>query len=249
MPGVRLSLLTLIYQTRAIVLRTVKYGESSLIVDMYTEQKGHQTFIINSVRKAKAITPASYLQLLTLVDMVAYYQDHKKINRIKEIRLDHPYQSIPFDMRKSSVITCLADITSRSLATAYPQPDLFSFLHDELISYDIPDVYDRDFLIRFLVSLTHFLGFGLELPDGDMDGRYFYLMEGHMVVLKPLHDYVVDPEDIVHLKTILTTSPDDKADVPLDIRRRIIDLIILYYQLHVETLRNVHSLKILRELF
>jgi len=215
---------------------------------MYTEQKGHQTFIINSVRKAKAITPPSYLQLLTLVDMVAYHQDHKKINRIKEIRLDHTYQSIPFDMRKSSVITCLADITSRCLATAYPQPDLFSFLHDELIRYDQPDTYDRDFMMRFLLSLSHHLGFGLELPEGEIDGRYFDLMEGLMVTQKPLHHYVVDPKDILHLKEIMSTDASEKADIPIDVRRRLIDLIILYYQLHVETLHNVHSLKILREL-
>ena len=239
----------MIYQTRAIVLRTVKYGESSLIVDMYTEQKGHQTFIINSVRKAKSITPPSYLQLLTLVELVAYHQDHKKINRIKEIRLDHPYQSIPFDMRKSSVITCLAEITSRCLETAYPQPALFAFLHDELIRYDMAVTYDRDFLIRFLVSLTHHLGFGLEIPDNDIEGLYFDLMEGHMTDVKPTHDYIVSPKDILYLKMIINGDPSMKADVSLDTRRKLIDLIILYYQLHVETLRNVHSLKILRELF
>ena len=244
-----LYLPSVIYQTRAIVLRTVKFGESSLIVDMYTEQKGHQTFIINSVRKSKAITPASFLQLLTLVDIVAYHQDHKKINRIKEVRLDHTYQSIPFDMNKSSVITCLAEITSRCLSTAYPQPELFSFLHDELIRYDSSPVYDRDFLIRFLVGLSHHLGFGFEILKGHINGQFFDLMEGHLVNIKPHHDYIIDTKDLVFLQTILKTDPSFKADVTLDTRRRLIDLIIMYYQLHVETLRDVHSLKILRALF
>ncbi len=180
--------------------------------------------------------------------MVAYHHDHKKINHVKEIRLDHTYQSIPFDMRKSSVITCLAEITSRCLATAYPQPDLFSFLHDQLIHYDKPENFDRDFLIRFLVLLSHYLGFGLELPDENIDGKYFDLMEGHMTSIKPLHDYIVDSNDIAQLKSLLNASPNKPADVSLETRRRLIDLIILYYQLHVETLRNVNSLKILREL-
>lgn len=216
---------------------------------MYTEQKGHQTFIINSVRKAKAITPASFLQLLTLVEIVAYHQDHKKINRIKEVRLDHTYQSIPFDMNKSSVITCLAEITSRCLPTAYQQPLLFNFIHDELVQYDSCVIYDRDFLIRFLVSMTHHLGFGFEIPKGNISGQFFDLMEGHLVPMRPVHDYVMDSKDLGHLQTILTTDPSSKADVSLDTRRRLIDLIIMYYQLHVETLREVHSLKILRELF
>ncbi|MEP6645849.1 MAG: DNA repair protein RecO [Saprospiraceae bacterium] len=238
----------MIYHTRAIVLRSVKFGESSLIVDMYTEQKGHQTFIINSVRKAKSITPPSYLQLLTLVDIVAYHQDHKKINRIKEVRLDHTYQSIPFDMRKSSVITCLAEITYHCLSTAYPQPDLFSFLHKELIRYDQPQAYDRDFLIRFLVSLSHYLGFGFELPVDSYSGKYFDLLEGHLVTSKPLHDYVIDQPDLASLKQILDGDSRDPADVRLPVRRKLIDILVLYFQLHVETLRNITSLKILREI-
>lgn len=238
----------MLYHTRAIVLRTVKYGESSLIVDMYTEQKGHQTFIIHSVRKAKAITPASYLQLMTLVDMVAYHSDNRKIHHVKEVRLDHPYQSIPFDMRKSSVITCLAELTSRCVTTAYPQPDLFHFLHDELITYDRPETYDRDFMIRFLVCLTHFIGFDLETPDHNAEDRYLDLMEGNLVSTRPFHDYVMLPSDLHQLAMIMQAGSQVRAEVTLETRRRLIDQIVIYYQLHIETLKEVHSIKILRDL-
>ena len=238
----------MIYQTRAIVLRTVKYGETSLIVDMYTEQKGHQTFIVHSVRKAKATTPPSYLQLMSLVDMVAYHSDHKKIHHIKEIRLDRPFQSIPFDMRKSSVITCLAEITSKCITTSYPQPELFNFLHDELVAYDQPETFDRDFLIRYLVTLTHHLGFGMEVPDENVEAKYLDLMEGNMVSTKPMHPYFMYAEDIASLQQIIFAGKENRAEVPLETRRRIIDQIILYYQLHVESLREVKSLSIWREL-
>lgn len=242
------DLSTLIYHTRAIVLRTVKFGESSLIVDMYTEQKGHQTFVINSVRKARAVTHASLLQLLSLVDLVAYHQDHKKIHRIKEVRSDHVWQSIPFDMRKSSVITCLAEVCSKCITTADPHPELFTFLRDALIGYDLPDHFDRDFLIRFLVSLSHFLGFGIDVPETKVEGKYFDLMEGHIIHTRPTHNYLMSMEDLHHLSSIMAQGPDNKADAPHDVRKRLVDQLIMYYQLHVESLREVHSLRILREL-
>jgi len=219
-----------------------------LIVDMYTEQKGHQTFIINSVRKAKAVTPASSLQLLSLVELVAYHQDYKKIQRIKEVRPEYIWQSIPFDMRKSAVITCLAEMCSKCINTAEPHPELFSFLHDSLVSYDNPVIFDRDFLIRFLVSLSRFLGFGLEIPSDGGDGLYFDLMEGHIVAIKPRHDYLMPIEDLRRLGDIMERGGDNQADVSHDVRKRLVDQLILYYQLHVESLREVHSLKILREL-
>jgi DNA repair protein RecO (recombination protein O) len=242
------DLSALIYQTRAIVLRTVKYGESSLIVDMYTEQKGHQTFVINSVRKAKATTHASSLQLLSLLELVAYHQDHRKIHRIKEARPDYTWQTIPFDMRKSAVITCLAEICSKCIMTADPHPELFAFLHDSLISYDQPGSFDRDFLIRFLVSLSHFLGFGMEMPMGGVTGKYLDLQEGHIIDKEPLHKYLMPMEDLVSLAAIVATGPDAKAEISHDVRKRLIDQLVLYYQLHVESLKEVHSLKILREL-
>ena len=238
----------LIYHTRAIVLRTVKFGESSLIVDMFTEQKGHQTFVINSVRKANAVTHASLLQLLSLVDLVAYHQDHKKIHRIKEVRPDHVWQSIPFDMRKSSVITCLAEVCSKCITTSDPHPELFAFLREALIGYDQPDPFDRDFLIRFLVSLSHFLGFGMEVPTSEVEGRFFDLMEGHIIHIRPTHNYLMSMEDLHHLSSIMTEGLEGKADVPHDVRKRLVDQLITYYQLHVESLREVHSLRILREL-
>lgn len=215
---------------------------------MYTEQKGHQTFIINSVRKAKAVTPASSLQLLSLVELVAYHQDYKKIQRIKEVRPEYIWQSIPFDMRKSAVITCLAEMCSKCINTAEPHPELFSFLHDSLVSYDNPVIFDRDFLIRFLVSLSRFLGFGLEIPSDGGDGLYFDLMEGHIVAIKPRHDYLMPIEDLRRLGDIMERGGDNQADVSHDVRKRLVDQLILYYQLHVESLREVHSLKILREL-
>lgn len=237
----------MLYNTRAIVLRNVRYGETSLITDMFTEQKGHQTFIIHSVRKAKATTPSSYLQLLSLVDMVAYYRDHKKINHIKEVRIEHAYQSIPFDPRKSTAIICLSEILSKSLTTSYPQPELFQFIYSSLIDYDHPDTYDADFIIRFLVGLTHHLGFGMEIPTQETEGRFFDLQEGRMVADKPLHQYVADRADMASLQRIMNVNGENPVDLPAI--RRLIDLLILYYQLHVDTLRQVSSLPLIHSLY
>ena len=213
---------------------------------MYTEQKGHQTFIIHSVRKAKATTPSSYLQLMSLIDMVAYHQDHQKIHHIKEIRLDHVFSSIPFDMRKSAVITCLAEICSRCIMTADPHPELFAFLHDEIIQYDDPSVYDKDFMIRFLVSLSHYLGFGFDLTNPPSSSGYFDLLDGHSMNIKPSHDYLMSADDFNVLQNIM--MQDTGLPTPIEVRRRLVDQLILYYQLHVESLKEVQSIKILREL-
>ncbi len=215
---------------------------------MYTEQKGHQTFIIHSVRKVRAATPPAYLQLLSLVEFVGYHQDHRKIHRIKEVRLEHPWQSIPFDRSKSSVVTCLAEICSKCITTADPHPELFTFLHDSLVEYDMAAEFDRDFMIRFMVSLSQFLGFGLDMSDEIQDGVGFDLLEGQVVRIIPSHDYLMTMNDFQDLRSIMDTGTSGTSNIALETRRRIVDQLVLYFQLHIDSLKELHSLKILREL-
>ena len=214
---------------------------------MYTEQKGHQTFIIHSVRKAKAATPASYLQLMSLVELVGYHQDHRKIHHIKEVRLDHVFRSIPFDMRKSAVITCLAELCSRCITTADPHPELFAFIHDDIIRYDDPDSYDRDFMIRFMAELSHLLGFGIDLTRKDLESGFFDMLDNHFIASSPVHDYLMSADDYKDLRSIVYQDGRESS-IPLETRRRLVDQLIIYYQLHVESLKEMHSIKILREL-
>lgn len=238
----------MIYSTRAIVFRTVKYGESSLIADLYTEQKGHQTFIIHSVRKSKATTPASYLQLMSLVELVAYFKEGRKIHHIKEVRLAHPYHSIPFDMHKSAVITCLGEICSKCITTADPHPELFNFLFDSLIEYDNAST-DPNFLIRCLAGLTHYLGFGFDATPVSQQDAFFDLQEGQLVSHATSHLYLMSIEDYQLVTLIMDTPPGVELTLPPGARRRLLDQLVTYYQLHVEALKEVNSIKILRELF
>jgi hypothetical protein len=72
-------------------------------------------------------------------------------------------------------------------------------------------------------------------------------MEGNLVLQRPMHDYVMSPTDIAHLQAIMKAGSESRSDIALEIRRKLIDQLIVYYQLHVETLREVNSIKILRE--
>lgn len=204
--------------------------------------------MVNSVRKPKATTPASAMQLLSLVEMVAYHHENRKIHRVKEVRLEYPWRSIPFDMRKSAVMTCLAEICAKCMVTADPHPELFQYLRDSLIQYDHPEHFDRDFLIRVMVDLSHYLGFGFDISPVDEQSGYFDLLEGQAVASMPIHPYVMAWSDLVCLKKICIAGAGERASVPTDVRQRLVDLLLLYYQLHVESLKELNSLRVYREL-
>src|SRR5882724_4224239 len=82
-----------IHKTKGIVLRTVKYGETSVIVTIFTELFGVQSYLVNGVRTSskKGSGKANLFQPGAILDMVVYHNELKNLNRIKEFKWDYLY--------------------------------------------------------------------------------------------------------------------------------------------------------------
>ena len=86
----------MIHKTKGIVLRTVKYGETSLVISAYTELFGMQSYLVNSVRVAskKGGSKAVFFQPASILDLVVYHNEFKNLQRIKEYKWAHLYAHI-----------------------------------------------------------------------------------------------------------------------------------------------------------
>ena len=78
----------MITKTRGIVLNYIKYGDTSIICKIYTEQFGLQSYIINGIRKSKSKNIGLY-QPLNILDLVVYHKKTSGLQRIKESKLDY----------------------------------------------------------------------------------------------------------------------------------------------------------------
>jgi DNA repair protein RecO (recombination protein O) len=69
------------HKTKGIVLRTIQYGETSVITSIYTELFGLQSYIVKGVRKAsKKKQPAAlYFQPGAMLDMEVYQNNLKNL--------------------------------------------------------------------------------------------------------------------------------------------------------------------------
>ena len=78
----------MVHNTKGIVLRVVKYGETSVIVTIYTELFGIQSYIVNGVRTTskKGASKASLFQPAAILDLIVYHNELKNLQRIKESR-------------------------------------------------------------------------------------------------------------------------------------------------------------------
>ena len=92
------------HKTKGIVLRTIKYGETSVVVTIFTELFGVQAYLVNGVRgSGKSSARANHFQPGALLDMVVYHSDQKQMQRIKEFRWDFLFQQVLSDVIKNNI--------------------------------------------------------------------------------------------------------------------------------------------------
>ena len=90
-----------IVSTKAIVLSSLKYSDSSLIVKCYTQEEGIKTYLIKGVLKArKGGIKVAYFQPLTQLKIHANHSRRGALNSIKEVQISYPYTSVYKDIIK-----------------------------------------------------------------------------------------------------------------------------------------------------
>jgi DNA repair protein RecO (recombination protein O) len=242
----------MIQKTKGIVLRSVKYGETSLIVTMYTELFGLQAYLINGVRTVskKGSAKAGFFQPAAILEMVAYHNDFNKLQRLREYKWDYLYQHVLSDVRKNAVALFMVELLSKCLKQPESNPDLFYFIEDALHHLDSAnDAVTGNFPLFFALHLAVFFGFRISDEFSD-EKHYLDLQEGLFTAQQPSHQfYLLDREAAAVSDILKIMQPQELEQVGLnqDMRRRITHALEQYYAFHIPEFGTLRTLPVLRE--
>lgn len=232
-------------KTRGIVFRAVKYGETSVIADIFTEEKGLCSFIGGGVRSAKARMPFSLFQPMTAVELVAYYRDGAGVNRLKELRAEEIWMAIPFDIKRGAVALFMAEICRKSIHEEEENRDLFDFLLEQLRWLDSTNQPIANLHLHFLLGLSGYLGFQPQSPNES--GEYFFdLKDGVFGLAQPPHHAML-PDQAQHLLDLLECPLENVHEISLNRaqRKALLQKLLLFYQLHLPAFKDVHTPEVL----
>jgi len=239
--------------TKGIVLRTVKYGETSVIVSIFTELFGVQSYLINGIRTAtgKGGGKAILFQPSAILDMIVYHNELKQLQRIKEFKWAHLYQHILSDVKKNAVAMFMIELLTRCLKQPEANADLFNFAEDAFLSLDgSSSAVTANFPLFFALHLPVF--FGLRIHDNYSEGRPFLdLKEGCFVRELPSHPYFLEERQAFITSQILKVQqPGELEDIKLnhDFRRHLLFTYESYYKLHIQDFGMLRTLPVLKEI-
>ena len=242
----------MLQKTRGLVIRSVKYGETSLVVTMFTELFGIQSYMVSGVRKesVKAGMRASQFQPATLLDMIVYHHERHNLQRIKDCQWAVLYQQIFSDIRKNAVALFMVELLQKCLKQPDPQPELFYFLEDVLQDLDqATPMVAANIPIYFALHLSHFFGFRMQ-DTYDEENTMLDLREGIFVDEPPAHPHWAGNQLSFTVSQFLKAQqPAELEQIPMNRegRRLLLDTCLQYYALHVSDFGSLRSLPVLQE--
>jgi DNA repair protein RecO (recombination protein O) len=241
-----------LHHTKGIVLRIVKYGETSLIVTMFTELFGIQSYLVNGVRMStkKGSGKANLFQPGAILDMVAYHNELKHLQRLKEFKWSVLYRHIFFDVVKNSVALFMVELLTKTLKQPETNTELYYFVEDAFTHLDAANEQVlANFPLFFSLHLASFYGFRFSDRYSEQT-PYIDLQEGEFVHDQPVHPYfLAPPYSYITSQLLRVMQPHELDEIKLnkDTRRVLLQAYQTYYALHIQDFGVMKTWPVLQE--
>lgn len=224
----------MLHKVKGIVLSYIRYKETSIIVKIFTDGFGLQSYIVNGVRSKKSSCKIALFQPMTILDLVVYKNDQKSIQRISECKCEIIYQSIPFDIRKMSIVIFWAELLNKTLISeGLEDRRKFEFVRQKLHELDSSDSGIENYPVTFTFQLAELLGFAIPSTKS---------------LVKMYSDAIHSiQQDLINYFDALFTTQPPKTNIVM--RKMALDCLINYYQEHIDGFGPLKSAGILRQVF
>ncbi len=236
------------HHSKGIVLSSLKYGDSSRIVRIYTDGFGLLSFLVNSVGSKRGVVRSSMLLPLTLVELVHTHKGEGKLERIKEAKMDLTYTAIPYDPVRNAVALFLAELFTKSLREEEANEAKFEFVRGACLALDTLDELPAAFHLAIWAKLTQYLGFGPEVKK--VSGDQFFDLQDGAFLSEPslLHPYL-DAATSQHLRDALAWDFEGTLHISKAGRRSLLEGLERFMNIHLDGFGTFKSLEVLSELF
>ena len=241
----------MLVKTNAIVISTVKYGDSSLITRCYCKELGLKSFMLKGILTSKkGGLKKSIFQPLNLINISTQIknQSNQKLNFIREGSLKVHFKEIPLKIKKNAIALFISEVISRVIyEDGNPNIELYSFLENSIMRLEKGE-FSPIFHLKFLTLLSDQLGFYPNLMGQEKE---FFNMESGCFCENSNSKYAVGGETVRAFKELLGINFDDIVQIKISntLRIKVLDFLIDYFNIHLPRFGKIKSIAVLHEIF
>jgi len=233
--------------TRGIALSLIRYSDNKIIVKIFTEHSGMQSYIVYCGGKNRK-TFRMFSQA-AVIEIVALHKNGRDLQQIKEVSYSFIPVNISFDIRKSSIAMFIKELISACVKEHEPNKAVFAFFEKTFMNLDVAESGLSAYHLRFMAEFASYLGF---MPENtySADKTYFDMTEGLFVNEPPGHAHFMSPvQSLVFHELIQGTHAVNYNNRLMyrEFRDEMLHLLIDFYRIHLPGMGKVNSHEILRE--
>ncbi|MBQ8158746.1 MAG: DNA repair protein RecO [Prevotella sp.] len=253
-------------KTEAIVLHSIKYGESKMIVDMFTRQHGRLSFVIGLPKSAHARLKKQYFQPLTILNIECDVRPQLSLQKLSDASIHTPLPSLLSTPVKLAISLFLSEFLYHALRDEQQNILLFDYITSSLEWLESRDSDYANFHLVFLMHLSRFLGFYPNLEERGVrrdergvrkeertrsEEAYFDLQAASFCSAPPLHRDFLMPQEASMLRLMMRMDFPNMHLFHMNRqqRNRCIEVALQFYRIHLPDFPELRSLDVLKELW
>jgi DNA repair protein RecO (recombination protein O) len=237
--------------TEAIVLRSIKYGDHSRVIKLYTLDFGVQSYLVQGLHKPKSRFSMAHFQPLNVLEIVGYHNPQSEsLRRLREVSvLEEIGQAWHMPAGKAGVAMLLAELVFSSAQEEAPNPGLFGLLRDTARFLGTHEGALHLSPHWTIAHMTRYLGFFPLIPSAPQ-GALLDLVQGAFLPFAECHTAHVPADGSALLLRLFRGARADAMRLPAEapVRRNLMGYLMQYYQWHVPGFREPRSFHVLAQL-
>ena len=240
----------MLIKTKAIVLHTLRYGEQKMIVHLLSETEGRLSVIIRLPTTQRGKLKKQLFQPMNIIEAEIDVRPKSELHHLRDVRLLSPYVSLPFHPQKMAIALFLAEFIYYSTREETLNAPLYQYIENSLRWLDACQTSVANFHLVFMMRMSRFIGFYPNIDDY-RPGDFFDLRMASFTTTPPAHPDFLNPVDAAHISTLLRMNYETMHLFRMSRhdRNRIVEVLTLYYRLHVSAFPELQSLAVMKELW
>ena len=210
---------------------TLKYGDKGVIAHILTDVHGRQSYMLQGVKPTAKGSKMALLQPMFAVEFEGLTSSKMTMHRMKDLVSGVVLHTTPYDVRKSTMALFMAEVLYRLVRESEANEGLFEFVWGSVAALDAIDKGIANFHLWFLDWLD--------------------IRDGHFTRTVISSNLALSPDNARILHDMLECDVRYLGEIGLNRTERVefLDSMLRYYAYHLESIRSVESLRILREVF
>jgi DNA repair protein RecO (recombination protein O) len=146
----------------AIVIRSIRHGETSRIATLFTKENGKVAVIAKGARRGKSGAVGGIIETLNHIEAIIYFKASRSVQTLGNVTTIGHFPHVKDDLVLTGYAAAVAEMLNHSFTDGEADPDVFDAAVSTLNRLEEKTLDARIILWLFQLSLLRSIGFALD---------------------------------------------------------------------------------------